>query len=97
MMDYRKVPTRKLMQRLDVLQFKDEGPLREIAVSPQRVRIPLQQHVGAPAMPVVEKGDSVKKYDLIAKAAGKISANVHAAIDGKIAEITTEDIIIQRS
>lgn len=96
MMDYRKVPTKKLMQRLDVLKYKDEGPLRELNISPKQVRIPLLQHIGAPAKAIIEEGDQVKKYDLIAEAFGNISANIHASIDGKVVEISNEFITIQR-
>ncbi len=96
MYDYRKVPAQKLKQRLDVLRFADEGPLTEIAPDPQSVRIPLDQHAGAPAQPVVRAGERVKKYDLIAKAAGKISSNVHASIPGTVTRIAADAIHIAR-
>ncbi len=95
MAEYRRVPTKKLMQRLDVLQFKDEGHLQNLVFKPNQVTIPLRQHVGAAAKPVVSGGDRVKKYDLIAEANGTISANVHASIDGEIVSISEEDIIIR--
>lgn len=96
MMDYRKVPTKKLMQRLDVLMFKDEGMLVDVDYSAATVRIPLNQHVGAPAQPVVKSGDVVKKYDLVARTFGKISGNVHASISGIVKEIINNEVIIQR-
>lgn len=96
MNDYRRVPTRKLMQRLDLLKFKDEGPLTELDINPKSVRIPLNQHIGAPAAPVIRKGQSVKKYDLIGKGAGKVSSNVHASIDGVIGEISKNEVVIER-
>lgn len=97
MYDYRKVPTRKLMQRLDVLNFIDEGPLKNLNITPKLVRIPLNQHVGAPAASVVVKGQSVKKYDLIAKASGKVSSNIHASINGIIDEVTQNEITIRNA
>ena len=48
------------------------------------VCIPLSQHIGAMATPVVEKGDEVKTGQLIAKANGFISANIHSSISGKV-------------
>ena len=51
MYDYRKVPAQKLKQRLDVLQFADEGPLTDLGIDPQSVRVPLDQHAGAPGAP----------------------------------------------
>lgn len=95
MMEYRKVPTKKLMQRLDVLKFKDEGPLSEIILEPKEVKIPLVQHIGTPAKPVVQKGDLVQKYDLIGEAGAEISANVHASIDGRVIEVNENQIVIQ--
>jgi len=96
MIDYRKVPTKKLMQRLDVLMFKDEGPLTDINFHPSIVRIPLNQHVGSAALPVVKVGGEVKKYDLIGKASGRISSNVHASVNGVIKEVIDNEVIIQR-
>ena len=96
MYDYRKVPAQKLKQRLDVLKFADEGPLTDLGLDPASVRIPLDQHAGAAAQPVVRTGQSVKKYDLIAKAAGKISSNIHASIAGTVMEIAAEAIHIAR-
>ncbi len=95
MYEYRKVPTKKLMQRLDVLSFKDEGPFKQLNINPQVVRVPLDQHVGSPAQPIVGEGNHVKKYDLIAKASGKISSNVHASINGVIKKISNKEITIQ--
>lgn len=43
---------------------------------------PLQQHVGAPAVPVVKKGDKVLVGQLIAKADGNVSANIHSSVSG---------------
>jgi len=57
--------------------------------APKSVCIPLQQHVGAPAEPVVEVGQWVGKGQLIGRAARGISANVHASISGKV--IAVED------
>jgi electron transport complex protein RnfC len=49
--------------------------------------IPLQQHIGTPAIPVVEKGDMVYEGQLIGRAQGFVSANVHASIPGRVLDI----------
>ena len=41
---------------------------------PEKVIIPLGQHIGAPATPIVQKGDKVKTGQLIAQASGTVSA-----------------------
>lgn len=48
---------------------------------------PLSQHIGAPAKPVVKKGDEVVIGQLIAEGAGFVSANIHAAVSGKVKAI----------
>ncbi len=54
---------------------------------PKKVFIPLAQHIGAPAQPVVAKGDMVKVGTLIAKATGFVSANIHSPVSGKVTKI----------
>ncbi|HYE37555.1 electron transport complex subunit RsxC [Methylocaldum sp.] len=55
---------------------------------PNRLYLPLQQHLGQPAEPVVRVGDKVLKGQLLAASQGPISAPVHASTSGTIAEIT---------
>ncbi len=45
---------------------------------------PLSQHIGAPARPIVKKGDQVKRGQKIAEAGGFISANIHASASGRV-------------
>lgn len=54
---------------------------------PQTVSIPLSQHLGVPAVPVVKKGDVVKTGQLIAKGEAFISANIHASVSGTVQKI----------
>lgn len=54
---------------------------------PAIVSIPLAQHIGAPATPIVAVGDSVKKGQKIAEANGFVSVPVHASVSGKVIDI----------
>lgn len=45
---------------------------------------PLSQHIGAPAKPLVKKGDKVLRGQKIAEASGFISANIHASASGTV-------------
>lgn len=54
---------------------------------PQRLYIPLQQHIGAPATAIVKPGERVLKGELIATGQGAVSAPVHASSSGTIAAI----------
>lgn len=70
--------------------FKEKWKVKQsevITFVPQRVYIPTQQHIGAPAEPVVEIGDQVKAGDLIAEAGDFVSANIHATITGTVTDI----------
>ena len=57
------------------------------APAPERVYISVSQHIGAPAIPVVNIGDKVKKGTLIAEASGAISANVYSSVSGVVSDI----------
>ena len=54
---------------------------------PERMFLPLQQHIGQPAEPVVEIGDKVLKGQIIARASGNVSVPVHASTSGTITDI----------
>lgn len=54
---------------------------------PEQVIIPLGQHIGAPATPVVQKGEVVKAGQLIAQASGFVSANIHSSVSGTVTAI----------
>ncbi len=56
---------------------------------PSQVAIPVAQHIGAPATPVVQKGDQVKVGTLIAKSSGFVSANIHSSVSGTVFKIDT--------
>ena len=54
---------------------------------PKEVIIPIGQHIGAPAQPVVQKGDLVKVGTIIAKTGGFVSANIHSSVAGKVTKL----------
>ena len=58
--------------------------------APARVVIPLSQHIGAPAVALVKKGDQVLMGQKIGEAGGFVSAPVHASVSGKVVGI--EDV-----
>lgn len=59
----------------------------EILPTPESVSISMSQHIGAPATPTVNVGDTVVKGQLIGSANGPVSANVYASICGTVTEI----------
>ena len=56
----------------------------ETLMIPKQVVVPVGQHLGAPATPVVKRGEEVKVGQLIAKSSGFISANIHSPVSGKV-------------
>lgn len=65
------------------------GKKIQIVPIPSEVIIPLEQHIGAPTNPVVAVGETVKVGQLIGKAVGFISANIHSSVSGKVTKIDT--------
>ena len=54
---------------------------------PERIVLPLQQHIGLPATPIVNVGDRVLKGQKIAAASGYVSVSIHASTSGTVTEI----------
>ena len=59
----------------------------KILEAPEKVIIPLRQHIGAPCEPVVSVGDTVKKGQVIGKSDAFVAAPVHASVAGKVVGI----------
>ena len=62
------------------------SPIREAAL-PRQAVFSMFQHIGAPAKPVVQKGDTVKVGTLLAEAGGFVSAPVYSSVSGKVNKI----------
>ena len=54
---------------------------------PQRIVVPVSQHIGAPAKPEVGIGDEVKRGQLIGSTTGFVCSPVHSSISGKVIAI----------
>ena len=70
-----------------------ESPIRPAGI-PQQAVFSLYQHIGAPAKPVVQKGDTVKVGTLLAEADGFVSAPIYSSVSGKVNKI---DAIVDAS
>ena len=92
----RLVPMGRLLGRLGLSQYNVEAPLKDELAQTTRVKIYLNQHIGAPSVPVVRKQDRVKKGEVIAVGAeGKLSVPVHASMDGEVLEMTERFILLK--
>ena len=97
--EYRKVPEKRLAARLGVAKYDVAAPLQEDDFWKEaqhicKVKIPMSQHIGAPALPFVEKGDVVKAGQPVAAPANGLSVGIHASIDGVVREVTKDYVII---
>jgi electron transport complex protein RnfC len=59
----------------------------EVFPLPGQVSIPVNQNLGAPGVPLVNKGDVVKAGQLLARGEAFISSNVHSSVSGKVLKI----------
>lgn len=90
----RRVPMRRLIGKLGLAGFRNEGPLQDADLHPGRVALPLRQHAGAPAVAVVAPGARVKVGDLLAAPApGALGARIHASIDGVVRDVSDAVVI----
>ncbi len=54
---------------------------------PAEITLPMSQHIGAPAKPVVKVGDTVYVGTLVGECGGFVSANIHSSVSGKVKKI----------
>lgn len=94
--DFRRVPMYRLVNRLGLVRYDVPAPLTETPSTFKRVTLALQQHIGAPASPVVKVGDRVAVGDVVGELpTGAVGARVHASIAGVVRAVSTEAIVIE--
>jgi electron transport complex protein RnfC len=74
----------------------EKKPL-EVMPPPDRVVIPLRQHLGAPARATVKVGDHVKAGQCIAQGPGFVTTAMHASISGEITSVKQQNHPVFRS
>lgn len=96
LIEYRRTPTNKIKERLDLIRFQDLGPLVEFTSRTERFEILLRQHIGAPSEPLVKEGQRVKKGEKIATVGENLGAEIHSSISGVVVEVNAKAIVIER-
>lgn len=61
----------------------------KVANLPNKAIFPLSQHIGAPAKPIVNKGDKVKVGQMIAESGGFVSAPIFSSVSGTVLNLDT--------
>ncbi|HYE81037.1 MAG TPA: 4Fe-4S dicluster domain-containing protein [Clostridia bacterium] len=95
---YKKFPVKKLIARLGLEAYDEKAPLlEEMPKDFTRVVLPLKQHVGQRAEPLVKIGDLVAENQLIADVAeGQLGARLHASIGGWVRRVDYGEIEISK-
>jgi Na+-translocating ferredoxin:NAD+ oxidoreductase RnfC subunit len=90
---WRRIPVKRLTARLGLASYDRGAPLAEVQADVDRVSIPLKQHIGAPAQPIVRVGDRVSRGDVIAEIPeNALGARVHASLSGRVSAVG--DVIV---
>ncbi len=92
----RQVPMSRLTSRIGLKKYNKPAPVIEAVPNFRKVTVLLSQHVGAPSVPIVKKGDTVTEKQLIAKAGEGLSVALHSPINGKVAAVGKTAIIIEK-
>ncbi|GHU63176.1 NADH dehydrogenase [Clostridia bacterium] len=96
-LDTKRLPTYRLIARLGLSDYDVPAPIDGHFLDTDQVTIPLKMHIGAPSVPIVRKGQRVKKEELIADIPeGSLGAKIHASISGVISDITDTGIHITK-
>lgn len=80
---------KRLWRGVHVPEFKEQTchlPIRRLPFAPMLV-VPLSQHTGAPAVPIVREGQEVVRGEPIAEAGGFVSVPMHAPATGRVERI----------
>jgi Na+-translocating ferredoxin:NAD+ oxidoreductase RnfC subunit len=80
---------------LGVAKYDKSPPIYvEEKLKATEVQVPMSQHIGAPAIPIVKVGDEVVENQMIAKAAEGLSVPHYAPITGKVIYVDSKTIVI---
>ncbi|MCL1952581.1 MAG: 4Fe-4S dicluster domain-containing protein [Oscillospiraceae bacterium] len=94
--DERAIPTAKAAARAGAGPWYHTEPSRYAEAAPREVRIALNSHIGAPAVPIVKAGEHVDFGQCIAAPPeGKLGARYHASIAGTVTE-AGESVVIRQ-
>ena len=76
----------------DGKELSKDKPMKTIIPTGEMV-YPLSQHIGAPAVPIVKKGDRVLAGQKIAEAGGFVSAPIYATVSGTVKNIEQRRVV----
>lgn len=95
--ELKKVPVKRLKSRVGLYDYDVPAPFTNSVIKVDRVRIPMSQHIGAPATVIVRTGDRVVKGQKIGEAPAGLGAAIHASIDGIVERTDDKEVVIVSS
>ena len=93
--DLKKAPVSRLKARLGLSEYDVPLAFVEEVQKAGTVRIPLSQHIGAPALAAVKAGEKVHEGQKIGNAPEGLSVAIHASIDGVVETVNEKEIVIR--
>lgn len=93
--ELRKLPVHRLAARLDLTKYDKPAPFEDTTPTTKLVKIPMSQHIGAPATPIVSVGDTVKKGQLIGEPKDGLSVAIHCSIDGVVQKVSNKEVVVK--
>lgn len=93
--EHHSAPSGRVQARIQALGYEIPVPEEAVEVTASTVYIPLKQHIGAPAEPVVTAGQRVSRGEVIGRMAeGALGADVHASICGTVQQVEQGRVVI---
>jgi Na+-translocating ferredoxin:NAD+ oxidoreductase RnfC subunit len=99
LLDDRKAPMARLIQKLGLSRFPNVGPLRSEVLQTRKVGIKLKQHIGSPCTASVSPGQAVRRGQVVGRpsvSGGSVGTPVHASIDGTVTAIAEGVVWIEK-
>ena len=93
--ELRKLPVHRLAARLDLTKYDKPAPFEDTTPTTKLVKIPMSQHIGAPATPIVSVGDTVKKGQLVGEPKDGLSVAIHCSIDGVVQKVSDKEVVVK--
>lgn len=91
----RQVPMSRLTSRIGLNSYNKPAPLTECELHFNKVTLLLSQHIGAPSVPTVKKGDKVSLDEQIAASPDGLGVALHSSVDGTVTAVGKTAIIIE--
>jgi len=93
---YRMLPSDRWKSMLGVAPYDKVAEVADKEIAPKTVTVLMSQHIGAPSVPTVKVGDTVRKGQKIADAREGLSVPQYASIDGRVSFVDDGKITIER-